>query len=87
MSEFIENPRAFPYTCNSDYAEKQDIPLGMTLRDYFAAAALTGLAANPAIAEKLIGRYDETGQSVAARWHAEVSLEFADAMMAERAKP
>ena len=44
---------------------------GMTLRDWFAAAALTGLCANPA---------DETGMSKIAPW----CYEVADAMLAAR---
>jgi hypothetical protein len=38
----IENPQAFP---SNDGLKSYDAP-GMTLRDYFAAAALTGLLAN-----------------------------------------
>lgn len=40
----IPNPSAFPLSSDNP----ADSSSGMTLRDYFAAAALTGLLANPA---------------------------------------
>lgn len=44
------NPSAFPYTTatlqqDPGVIERQNVP-GMSLRDYFAAAAVTGLIAN-----------------------------------------
>lgn len=49
---------------------------GMTLRDYFAAAALTGIIASPACSKA-----NPTWKNVAAKAYAQ-----ADAMLAERAK-
>jgi len=52
----------------------------MTLRDYFAANAIQGLAAHLVGAEKKIG---ETGAQANAR----VAYSYADAMLAERSQP
>lgn len=57
---------AFPETCGD-----QIIP-GMTLRDYFAAKAMQGFAADPDC---------ENGAQAA-----KTAYEWADAMLAERAK-
>jgi len=51
MTSKPENPPAFPHSCNQDYAANQQISLGMTLRDYFAAAALQGFIAQGAVDE------------------------------------
>ncbi len=45
MSDERNNPAAFPYY--TDRAETSQS--GMTLRDYFAAAAMRGMLANPNI--------------------------------------
>lgn len=45
---------------------------GMTLRDYFAAAALAGI----------VGR----GASISYEWAAQAAYQFADALIAERKK-
>jgi hypothetical protein len=50
---------------------------GMTLRDYFAAAALTGLTKNDPAYLDDVADY---------KWYAEASYELADAMLAEREK-
>lgn len=50
-------------------------PIGMTLRDYFAAAALTGLMASPT-----------TSVSASARVLAQDAYAQADAMLTERNK-
>ena len=49
MSEELENPPAFP---ENTFQKVGDVAVGecksgMTLRDYFAAAVLQGLLANP----------------------------------------
>lgn len=46
MSEKPENPLAFPESCTQD-GYRGNVESGMTLRDYFAAAALQGLLAAP----------------------------------------
>lgn len=44
MIDKPENPQAFP--CSRWTSNNQDVHEGMTMRDYFAAAALTGFTAN-----------------------------------------
>lgn len=44
MTKKPENPPAFP--CNADAYACGSVAIGMTLRDYFAAAALTGFIAS-----------------------------------------
>lgn len=63
----VENPSAFPNGLMGSLAESP----GMTLRDYFAAAALTGLAASP--------------MDMPAGCYALTAYAIADAMLAERA--
>jgi hypothetical protein len=53
--------------------------MGMSLRDYFAAHALAGIAGHLSGPEK---REYETGPQAHARW----SYQVADAMLAERVK-
>lgn len=45
MNDKPENPSAFPG--NKWTPDNQDVSEGMTLRDYFAAAAIQGLLSNP----------------------------------------
>lgn len=45
MTDKPENPQAFPG--RKWTPDNQDVNEGMTLRDYFAAAALQGILANP----------------------------------------
>lgn len=75
MTDKPENPPAFPHSCNVDYASKQGIPLGMTLRDYFAAAALHGIIACPAPIR---------GEDRSREKHADLAYAFADAMLKAR---
>jgi hypothetical protein len=56
---------AFPFPSVSGHP-------GMTLRDYFAAAALTGILAN--------------NQAIYSEWNARYAYETADAMLSRRAK-
>jgi hypothetical protein len=59
---------------------------GMTLRDAFAIAALTGLMSNTELSEAMM---KETSGDLndAPRVMAVASYSFADAMLAERSKP
>lgn len=63
---------AFPGTIIAREGMWGTAPAGMTLRDYFAAAALTGMLVNP------------DGSSNEAR--AIVAYRFADALLAERGR-
>lgn len=64
-------------------AEKNTAQEGMTLRDYFAAKALQGLLAAP---NHLAGASRIAGERPVAPVIAEMSYNFADAMLAERTK-
>lgn len=66
MSEKPANPRAFPLPVSDNNLGYE----GMTLRDYFAAAALQGMCANPSLREDL--------------FLASMSFEIADAMLRAR---
>ncbi len=66
----LDNPQAFPRTDDSIYAGEA----GMTLRDYYAGHALAAIITR---ASKTSG----TGNLFAS-----ASYEYADAMLAERAK-
>jgi hypothetical protein len=61
------NPQAFPSNQNST---------GMSLRDYFAAAAMQGMLANPKLEKQII----QQGQS----WIEESAWLVADAMLKAR---
>ena len=69
--------KAFPrqpiYYAETKTVDKQD---GMDLRDYFAAAALQGLLANPKLHEEIM----KMGQS----WVPDSAYGWADAMMKAR---
>lgn len=47
MSDKPENPSAFPYQIEG--ANKQHTVKGMTIRDYFAAAAMQGILAGASV--------------------------------------
>jgi len=71
--------QAFPMpgtesTCGPEY--------GMSVRDYFAAAAMQGFLAN-----RHFYAFIHDGAEIAAGALAENAYEVADAMLAERAKP
>lgn len=68
----LPNPSAFPHPAINEANP------GMTLRDYFAAAALTGIIA-------AIGSV-EAQDSIKYGLAAQDSYKFADKMLAERAK-
>ena len=67
-----EDPKAFP---SSQLKTSDLFETGMTLRDYFAAAALTGIVADSAVT---VAETDE--QSQVADW----AYGLADAMMRQR---
>ncbi len=73
MTQKPDNPPAFPHA-NPDYDgnwDQRKLIEGMRLRDFFAASALMGPIAD------LHGTAEE---------HAAIAYEYADAMLAERAK-
>jgi len=63
-------PTAFPYVASDDTG--MIISMGMTLRDYFAAKAMTGL-----LTAEIVGEY--SNEHVA-----EIAYRIADAMMKAR---
>jgi hypothetical protein len=65
---------AFPCHTNPLPGKLANAPQGMTLRDYFAAAALTGMLAQPL----------ESECAYVASLCAKASYEYADAMLAAR---
>lgn len=71
MSKINVGGAAFPLHLHGDYAQ------GMTLRDYFAAAALTGNLASNALG------YEYTGENAIEKATAE-AYRYADAMIAAR---
>lgn len=73
-----KNEPAFPCAFNFSGEANQT---GMSLRDYFAAAALNGLFASAIEATKAGGTNFMDESSIAANAYA-----FADAMLAERSK-
>lgn len=83
MSERDNGGPAFPkpnkYPCEQD---------GMSLRDYFAAHALAGMAANESWVAYARGciRGDGGSHHDARAWTATEAYGLADAMLAERAK-
>ncbi len=80
-SAAIQNPNAFPMTWHPDFGwSPRETPEGMTLRDYFAAKALTGLMG---------GGWQNDGNPFnedRANRTAKIAFAFADAMLKERAK-
>lgn len=74
----MDNPPAFPLPG----IEGQPVNEGMTLRDYFAAKALSGLLAN---SEYVIAVEREEKENASNKM-AEIAYELADAMLKERAK-
>lgn len=77
MSKHDDGGRAFPFSYETLHPEEHCINGGMTLRDYFAAAALIGIEASQGNG----GAFVSTVEKVAAR-----AYELADAMLKERAK-
>lgn len=71
-----ENP-AFPVAA-SEYGGHGTC-FGLTIRDYFAAKAISGLAANPSMID--------SNDSKAIAYMADCAYQAADAMLAARVKP
>ena len=67
---------AFPYAIKHVSGAEHSM-VGMTLRDYFAAAALQGMLASPPVVDRF--------EVSKARWSS-IAYEWADAMLAERSK-
>lgn len=75
MSEKPNNPPAFPHE------DMHDVRPGMTLRDWFAGQAMTGMLAHST-------RY-RPREGAPANWHeaiAEEAFQIADALLSHRAK-
>lgn len=81
-----ENPQAFPP--NAGWRDDDQNARGMTLRDYFAAKALSGLCANSSkeLLLTFIKEATERGECRMSGTFAREAYEFADAMLAEREK-
>jgi len=75
MSTINDGGPAYP-TRNAHYDDPDYSSTGMTLRDYFAAQALAGLAGRKF-------RQGDAGEGYA-EWAASMAYEFADAMLAAR---
>lgn len=58
---------------------------GMSLRDYFAAAALQGLLSNIKIAESITK--SKFPPPFTQEWHGRIAYEFADKMLEARKQP
>jgi hypothetical protein len=72
----VDNPYAFPVSSIEHMLEGGEISCvtnGMTLRDYFASAALIGISSR--------------GAGVSLESVANISYAYADAMLKERSKP
>lgn len=91
MTDKPENPPAFPIPDMQHFLHN-GMPVsigyanakGMTLRDYFAAAALTGILANSYTIKELLKNPKPAGQF--ANDTAIFAYEHADAMLLERSK-
>lgn len=77
MTDTTAGGPAFPTLYDVRHLPAFDTDRGMTLRDYFAAAVVTGLSAG------LFGEIDATGMPQALARHAYL---ISDAMLVERAK-
>ena len=85
MSEKIENPPAFPSTTHTSQGYEVNGPCyGMTLRDYFAAKALTGIMADWSRHSGYNKRIDFDNREGDADVMAEQCYKLADAMLKAR---
>lgn len=75
---------AFPSIDSDPFGRYPVQHKGLSLRDYFAAAALTGLLSNAQIAKDGVKLKLKPEHNQA--WHAEAAYQFADAMLEERSK-
>lgn len=76
---------AYPTKINRDYSQTWDVEEGMTLRDYFAGQALTGILSNSSFEEWSI-KYEKTHKMIDEKQWAWLAYETADAMIKERNK-
>lgn len=76
MSEPKEDFLAFPLTFDNPSTNQRYVHTGMTLRDYFAAAALQGMFANPALFATGVLKFHGS--------NLDTCFEVADAMMKAR---
>jgi hypothetical protein len=85
MSDKLENPPAFP--CDPSAYNYATNTTGMTLRDYFAAAALQGLLAKYGVDADAYGDFDNNRRDDAescAIDAARNAYEYADSMLKAR---
>lgn len=78
---------AFPFDEKNDHGSLYHGNPGMTLRDYFAAKALTGYAANARVMDNAIDGWTESGgqrELCVAEYLAGLAYEVADAMLKAR---
>lgn len=76
MTKVNDGGPAFPITPENEMRADGWVGRGMTLRDYFAAQALAGLAGRKF-------RQGDAGEGYA-EWAASMAYEFADALLAAR---
>lgn len=82
--EKLNNPSAFPIPADAGLHAQE---FGMTLRDYFAAAALNGILSAHAVFKRKpdpIGKYDEEMEKMSAIEIATAVFQYADAMLKAR---
>lgn len=85
MSAREDGGAAFPFQFESLAGAKGwHESSGMTLRDYFAGRALTGLVGNQEQIDAFVGRTE--GAAGVPKLVARLSYMYADAMLAERSK-
>lgn len=80
-----ENPLAFPYSGDRDVYGRAESPMGMDLRDYFAAKIASGFVANDANFNSVL-RVSGSDPAKAFVAISKASYQLSDAMLAERAK-
>ena len=85
MNTKPNNPTAFPHHETTSSGEPYHDHLGVTLRDYFSAAALNGLLSNPHATQTLLMQKGND-PTKSAKEIIEQSWAAADAMLAEREK-
>lgn len=82
-----ENPPAFPFVVQGSAAFDTSVDQGMSLRDYFAGQAVTGILAN---SENVAAGAEPTNSAISSdgfpAWLALSAYRVADAMLAHRAK-
>ena len=79
MKEVIERLKEKSSECAFPFVSAETFSMGMSLRDYFAAAALQGLLANPKLDREIMRNGGARGG-----WIEASAYGFANAMMVER---